>query len=176
MLKRFQTTLHLQNLLRKHLIFLKRQIFFLLILSIRKKITISINSFKDKCFIFSNSKESLFNSLKSRQKLNDEFKLKIKIEKSVIAAINKSQKNENVVLIITEYFFIDFFIKNQAIWHKFFIFSFIYKDKEWHKVIVHEILSEIFNFDVDIQLLKEEIETFNEIQFIAINWILSKKT
>lgn len=132
-------------------------------------------SYRDRRLILSDSKESSFDALNLRRQLNEEFKLKLQTEKPVIAAITKSQKNENVVLTTTESFSADYLSKNQSVWAKFFVFSSTYKDKEWHKIIVHGIPTESFNFDNGIQLLKEEIECFNEIKPIAVNWLSSKE-
>ena len=42
-------------------------------------------------------------------------------------------------------------------------------------MIVHNIFTKTFSFKENIQLLKNEIEIFNEIKLIAVNWLSLKK-
>jgi hypothetical protein len=91
----------------------------------------------------------------------------------VIAAITKSQKNENIILTTTESYSADFLIQNSQIWTKYFRFSTFYKDREWFKVVLHGIPTEIFNFSEGMKLLKQEIETFNGFYPINVYWISS---
>ena len=42
-------------------------------------------------------------------------------------------------------------------------------------MIVHNIFTETFNFKKNIQLLKDEIEIFNKIKLIDVNWLSSKE-
>ena len=134
-------------------------------------------SYRDRRLILTNSKinDSSLSSIELREKINQEFKRKLSIDKSVVAAITKSQRNENVVLTTTEHFSADYLSSNQTIWQSFFEFSKSYKDKTWHKVIVHEIPTDIFNRDDEMIMLHDEIITFNHFQPLAINWLSTKE-
>ena len=134
-------------------------------------------SYRDRRLILTNSKinDSTLSSIELREKINQEFKRKLSIEKSVVAAITKSQRNENVVLTTTEHFSADYLSSNQSIWQSFFDFSKSYKDKTWHKVIVHGIPTDIFNRDDEMIMLHDEIITFNHFQSLAINWLSTKE-
>jgi hypothetical protein len=69
----------------------------------------------------------------------------------------------------------DFLIQHQNIWSKFFKYSGFLKNSTWFKVIAHGIPTDIFNFSKGMELLKKEIEIFNGIQPIAVNWISSSQ-
>jgi hypothetical protein len=72
-------------------------------------------SFKERHLIFSNSKNSSFNSLELREKFNQSFKQQLHLEKSVLAAITRSQKNENVILITAEIYSLKILIQYRTI-------------------------------------------------------------
>ena len=93
----------------------------------------------------------------------------------VIAAIIKSQKQQNVILITTGKYSAEFLIQHEKIWKNYFEYAGVLKDKAWFKVVIHEIFIKIFNFSQSIQLLKNEIEIFNEIHSVAINWLSSSQ-
>lgn len=135
-------------------------------------------SYRERRLILANSKDfPLPNPLELRNKLNSDFTQQLKTKAPVIAAITKSQKNENVILVTTDSYSADFLLQHKTIWQNYFgpsSYSSAYKDKEWHKVIAHGIPTEVFNFDGGMQLLKQEIEIFNSgLSPIAVNWISS---
>src|SRR5215471_6885037 len=109
--------------------------------------------------------------MQTRDKVNQEFQKQLKISANlpVIAAITKLQKQQNLVLTTTSKYNADFLIQHEKIWQNYFKFSDFAKDKAWFKVIAHEIFTEIFNFSKDLELLKQEIKTFNKVYSLAMN-------
>ncbi|KAL1952936.1 hypothetical protein VTO42DRAFT_3931 [Malbranchea cinnamomea] len=115
-------------------------------------------SYRERQLILANAKAfPLVNALELRNKLNSDFTQQLKTQAPVIAAITKSQKNENVILVTTDSYSADFLLQHKTIWQKYFgpsSYSSAYKDKEWYKVIAHGIPTEIFNFEGGMELLK----------------------
>ena len=145
--------------------------------SAKKKQIPEKTSYRERRLVLSDSKTfQIKNALELRDKLNLDFKQQVKAQSNVIAAITKSQKNQNVILITSETYSADFLSQHEKVWQKYFAtsYSFSYKDKEWHKVVVHGIPTSIFNYDGGLQLIKQEVETFNAgLTPIAVNWISS---
>ena len=75
------------------------------------------------------------------------------------------------MLTTTDNYNADFLIQHENIWSKSFTYSKVLKDFTWYKIVAHQIPTEIFNFAKGLDLLKQEIETFNGIYPIAINWL-----
>ncbi len=136
------------------------------------------SSHRDRRLILLNSKNTALSnadSMELRDKINTEFQkqLKLSASKPVIAAIVKSYKQQNIVLITMTDYNADFLIQHANIWQNYFKFSSFLKDKAWFKVIAHGIPTGIFNISKGLDLLTQEIITFNEIQPIAVNWLSS---
>jgi hypothetical protein len=137
-------------------------------------------SYRERRLILLNSKDttvSTAESMKLRDKINQEFQkqLKLPATKPVLAAITKSYKQQNVILMTMSNYNADFLIQHEKIWQNQFKYTRLLKDKVWSKVIAHGISTEIFNFDKGLDLLKEEIKTFNGIEPLAVNWLSSSQ-
>jgi hypothetical protein len=146
--------------------------------SVQKSKSNSQSSYRERRLILSNSKNSTYSSveaMKLRDKINKDFQLQLKISKPVIAAITKSYKQQNIVLTTMSDYNAEYLIQHENIWSKYFKYQAILKDKAWYKVIAHGIPTEIFNYEKGLELLKEEIKTFNGISPLAVNWISSKE-
>ena len=111
--------------------------------------------------------------MKTRDSINQELQkqLKLAIDKPVLAAIVKSQLHQNIVLTTIDNYNANFLIQYENIWSKSFTYSKMLKDFTWYKIVAHQISTEIFNFAKGLDLLKQEIEIFNGIYPIAINWL-----
>ncbi len=88
-------------------------------------------SYRERRLILLNSKNSNFNSMKTRDKINREFQKQLKLPASefILAVIMKSQKQQNVVLTTMSNYNADFLIQHQNIWQKCFEFSSFLHDK-----------------------------------------------
>ena len=130
-------------------------------------------SYRDRRLILLHSRDSKFESMELRDKINREFQKQLKLPASelVLAAIMKSQKQQNVVLTTMSKYNADYLIQHQKIWQNFFEFSGVLHDKAWFKIVAHGIPTEIFDFSKGLDLLKEEIKTFNGIEPITVNWL-----
>ena len=131
-------------------------------------------SYKERRLILLNSQNtalSAADSMRLRDQINREFQKELKLSATelVLAAIVKSYKQKNIVLMTMSNYNADFLIQHQNIWQKSFKFAGLLQDKTWHKIVAHGIPTEIFNFSKGLDLLKEEIKIFNKIDLVAVN-------
>ena len=124
-----------------------------------------------------NTALSAADSMRLRDQINREFQKELKLSATelVLAAIVKSYKQKNIVLMTMSNYNADFLIQHQNIWQKSFKFAGLLQDKTWHKIVAHGIPTEIFNFSKGLDLLKEEIKIFNGIDPVAVNWLSSSQ-
>ena len=132
-------------------------------------------SFRERRLILVNSRASSIDSMKTRDNINLEFQKQLKLPASelVIAAITKSIKQQNIVLTTTSKYSADYLFQHENVWQNCFEYTSLLKDKAWFKVVAHGIPTDIFNFSKGLDLLKQEIITYNGIQPIAVNWLSS---
>ena len=45
------------------------------------------------------------------------------------------------------------------------------KDFAWHKIVAHGIPTDIFNYSKGLDLLKQELEIYNNMHPVAVNWL-----
>jgi len=79
------------------------------------------------------------------------------------------------MLTTTDNYNADFLTQHEKIWSKSFKYSKMLKDSAWYKIVAHGVPTEIFNFAKGLDLLKQEIEIYNGIHPIAINWLSSSQ-
>ncbi len=77
------------------------------------------------------------------------------------------------MLIITDNYNADFLIQHEKIWSKHFKYVITCKDFVWYKIVAHDIFTDIFNCSKELALLKQEIEIYNEIHSVTVNWLLT---
>jgi len=112
-------------------------------------------------------------TLSIRNKVNQLFISKLQVEKPVIASIAKTKEKQNILLITTEGYNIDFLIKHKAIWCDCFAFKREQKLEPWVQIVAHSVPTIPFLGEGDSKLLKEEIEIFNPIRIQGLSkWIL----
>jgi hypothetical protein len=87
-------------------------------------------SYREKRLILLESKNQEIDFMKVRNQINQELEkqLKLAANKSVLAAIIKSQIQQNVVLITTDNYNTDFLIQHEKTWSKFFKYATTCKD------------------------------------------------
>lgn len=100
-----------------------------------------------------------FSSLQIRNQINEAFE-KTGIKGPVIAAISTSTNN-NIIITTNNPFTSQFLIEKKAIWDQILKSERIQKDQPWHKVIIHKIPINDFSGPNGMDLIKDEIKTFN---------------
>jgi len=68
-------------------------------------------------------------------------------------------------------------LKHQHVWNSLFNFTEIKKDEKWYKIVAHGIPTAIFNIKDGMQLVKDEVETFNKDIKLAMlpHWLTSEE-
>ena len=91
----------------------------------------SLFSYRERRLILVNSRASSIDSMKTRDKINQEFQkqLKLPVSELVIAAITKSVKQQNVVLTTTSKYSADYLFQHEKIWQNCFEYASLLKDK-----------------------------------------------
>ena len=80
------------------------------------------------------------------------------------------------MLSTTEKFDAEFLRKNEAIWKPLVGFNKAIKDITWSKVVLHGILTKLFNTEEGMQLLKQEIKVYNDLHPITKpRWLSSSE-
>lgn len=102
-----------------------------------------------------------YSPLLIRNQLNSAFLAK-GIEGPVIASVTQSLRNKNVVLTTTPTFTADFLVEKRSIWESIIPHSRFQKDQPWYKVIVHGIPTLDFNCPEGMDMIVDEIKTFNQ--------------
>ncbi len=112
-------------------------------------------------------------TMKMRDSMNNALK-KAKID-LIVATIVKTQKKNNIALMILKKYIADVLLAQRAIWKHVFDVKSIKKDEKWHKIVIHSLKIEIFNTKTEIKNLKTELESYNlELKLIINSIWLSK--
>jgi hypothetical protein len=101
-----------------------------------------------------------FSSLALRNAFNKAFADK-GVKGPVVNTITKSL-GQNLVVSTTSQFSADFLLEKQAIWEHLVAFKSAQKDEAWYKVVLHGIPTADFNTPRGMELVVDEITTFNK--------------
>ena len=110
--------------------------------------------------IQSGSQDSTFSPLSLRNQLNRAFTSK-GYKEPVIATVSRSL-SKNIIITTTPTFTSNFLIEKEAIWKGIIPYTSIQKDESWYKVILHGVPTADFNTLEGMQLVVDEIRTFNK--------------
>ncbi|APA05397.1 predicted protein [Sclerotinia sclerotiorum 1980 UF-70] len=100
-----------------------------------------------------------FSPISIRNQINEAFQ-KTGIKGPVIAGVTLSL-NRNIIITTNAPFTSQLLLEKKAIWSNLIKFERIQKDQEWHKVIIHKIPIKEFSGTRGMDLILEEIKTFN---------------
>ncbi len=112
--------------------------------------------------------------MKMRDSMNNTLK-KAKIDLIVIMIV-KTQKKNNIALMILKKYIADVLLAQRAIWKHVFDVKSIKKDEKWHKIVIHSLKIEIFNMKTEMKNLKTELELYNFKLKLIINFIWLSKS
>jgi hypothetical protein len=104
--------------------------------------------------------QTRFSPLALRNAFNKAF-LDKGVKGPVVATIAKSL-GQNIVVTTTDAFSAEYLLEKRAIWEHVYPFTSAQKDEPWHKVIVHGIPTLDFNTPTGMDLITDEIKTFNK--------------
>jgi hypothetical protein len=134
--------------------------------------------YRDKRLILSPSDGVLqtFNPMRIRNAINDRFSAELSQTEPVVATVTKSYSQQSIVLTTTDQYSAKFLMENRKVWQSCMPSSHIQTDEKWGKIVVHGIPIEPFDMDGGIQLLQNEIETFNKpLKVKRIRWLSSEE-
>jgi hypothetical protein len=96
----------------------------------------------------------------------------------LIVTVIKTQKKNNIVLMILNKYTTEALLAQRAIWKHVFKVKSINKDEKWHKIIIHSLKIKIFNMKIEIKNLKIELKSFNSKLKLIINsiWLFTSET
>jgi hypothetical protein len=101
-----------------------------------------------------------FSPLTLRNAFNKAF-LEKGVKGPVINTVSRTQ-NQNIVVTTTPTFSADYLLEKKDIWQSILPFKSAQKDESWHKVAIHGIPTRDFNTPNGMQLVVDEITTFNQ--------------
>ena len=101
-----------------------------------------------------------FSPLAIRNAFNKAF-LDKGVQGPVVATVSKSL-GQNVVVTTANPFSAEYLLEKQSIWEHVIRFQSAQKDEPWHKVVLHGIPTADFNNPTGMDLIVEEIKTFNK--------------
>ncbi len=102
-----------------------------------------------------------FSSFILKNTLNRVFLVK-KIQGSVVVSVTRSLYKNNIVIITTFTFTVNFLLKKEEIWTNSISYINFQKDQPWYKIIAHKILTLDFNCSEDMKMIINKIKTFNK--------------
>ena len=99
--------------------------------SVTNSAAVSSFSYRERRLILVSSRASSIDSMKTRDKINQEFQKQLKLSDTelIIAAIIKSIKQQNVVLTTTSKYSADFLLQHEKVWQNCFEYASLLKDK-----------------------------------------------
>lgn len=101
-----------------------------------------------------------FSPLALRNAFNQAFANK-GVKGPVVNTVTKTL-SQNLVVSTTSQFSADFLLEKESIWKHLIPFQSAKKDETWHKVVLHGIPTADFNVPHGMELVIEEIKTFNK--------------
>lgn len=116
-----------------------------------------------------------FSPLAIRNAFNKAF-LDKGVKGPVVATVSKTL-GQNIVVTTANPFTADYLLEKQAIWEHVIGFQSAQKDEPWHKVVLHGIPIADFNTPSGMDLIVEEIKTFNKglVPIGTPHWLTSSE-
>jgi len=147
--------------------------------NIRPKTTTTLrntSSYRDRRLIItSTTAVKTLDSISIRNNINNALKsANLNI---MVATVTMSQSKSNIVITTMPETTAEDLLKHQKIWQHVLEFTKVKKDEKWYKVVAHGISTAIFHTENGMQLLKEEVETFNkDFKLVCLpTWLTSEE-
>lgn len=115
-----------------------------------------------------------FSPFAIRNEINRAFQDK-EIRKPVIFSITKSKSNLSIILTTMDEFNARFLIDHKAIWEDIIPFIKHQFDEEWFKLIIHKVPTKPFICEEGLDILKKDIEQYNNIELLRTPIWLSQE-
>ncbi len=115
----------------------------------------------------------ILQAMKMRNAMNNALK-KTKSDIKV-ATVTKTQKDNNIALMISEKYIAKALLKQRDIWKHIFKVKSIKKNEKWCKIVIHSLKINIFNMKIKIKYLRIKLEKYNSELKLIINLIWLSK-
>ncbi len=108
-------------------------------------------------------------TMKMRNAVNNALK-KAKSD-IIVATVTKTQRDNNIALMISEKYIAKALLKQRDIWKHIFELKSIKKNEKWYKIVIHSLKINIFNMKIKMKYLRIELEKYNSELKLIINSI-----
>ena len=93
----------------------------------------------------------------------------------IVATMTKTQRDNNIALMISEKYIAKALLKQRDIWKHIFEVKSIKKNEKWYKIVIHSLKINIFNMKIEMKYLRIELEKYNSELKLIINSIWLSK-
>ncbi len=93
----------------------------------------------------------------------------------IVTTVTKTQKDNNIVLMILEKYIAKALLKQRDIWKHIFEVKSIKKNEKWYKIVIHSLKINIFNMKIKMKYLRIKLKKYNSELKLIINSIWLSK-
>ena len=103
------------------------------------------------------------NSLAYRNTINNALKT-AKVENVLVLTVAVFRTDASIVVTTAEENTAEELLKHRAVWKSQLNLNLtqVRKNSKWHKIVLHKLLTAVFNTAQRLKMLKEEVELFNK--------------
>ncbi len=131
-------------------------------------------SYRERRLIVTSKNENwTLQAMKMRNAVNNALK-KAKSD-IIVATVAKTQRDNNIALMISEKYIAEALLKQRDIWKHIFEVKSIKKNEKWYKIMIHSLKIDIFNMKIEMKYLRIELEKYNPELKLIINSIWLSK-
>jgi len=131
-------------------------------------------SYRERRLIITLKNENwILQAMKMRKAVNSALK-KAKSDIKVVT-VTKTQRDNNIALMISEKYIAKALLKQRDIWEHIFEVKSIKKNEKWYKIVIHSLKINIFNMKIEMKYLRIELEKYNSELKLIINSIWLSK-
>ncbi len=119
--------------------------------------------------VTSKNENWILQAMKMRNAVNNALK-KAKSD-IIVATVTKTQRDNNIALMISEKYIAKALLEQRDIWEHIFEVKSIKKNEKWYKIVIHSLKINIFNMKIEMKYLKIKLEKYNSELKLIINSI-----
>ncbi len=93
----------------------------------------------------------------------------------IVATVTKTQRDNNIVLMISEKYIAKALLEQRDIWKHIFKVKSIKKNEKWYKIMIHSLQINIFNMKIKMKYQRIKLEKYNSELKLIINLIWLSK-
>ncbi len=128
---------------------------------------------KRRLIVTSKNENWILQVMKMRNAVNNALK-KTKSD-IIVATVTKTQRDNNIALIISKKYIAKALLKQRDIWKHIFEVKSIKKNEKWYKIVIHSLKIDIFNMKIEMKYLRIELKKYNSELKLIINSIWLSK-